>query len=200
MELLRDNNILWKDRLYGRLFRASMTSSSTWVKPTAFATALMLLTSWGCGPRARAWTPAESPDALSDTAFLHYLATVPIASVDDAARALLMVVDGHAAATPAARLGDITQRGWIDAHWRAQSDHVLTRGVAASMLSRACKLPEGLNARLSRITNVGRQRYAIRACADAKLLSYGTVDQTISGGELLSAISAADAYVQAHSP
>lgn len=150
----------------------------------------------GCAPRVRTWQPATSPDSLGDTAFLHYLATVPVASVDDATRGLLMVV-GSGGADPAERIEEAVRRGWIEADFRLHPDHVLTRGVAAFMLSRACCLPEGLNARVARLTKIGQQRYAIRACADAKLLAYGSPDESLSGGEWLSAVSRADAWIQA---
>jgi len=43
---------------------------------------------------------------------------------------------------------------------------------------------------------LGDQRYALRACVEADLLPYGSPDASVSGGELLAAIRAADAYLE----
>jgi hypothetical protein len=70
----------------------------------------------GCAPMHRQFEPPQDPNLLPDTLFLHYLTTVPVATVDEGYRAVLLVMeaetakaaeaddetDGGAAPTPAA--------------------------------------------------------------------------------------------------
>ncbi len=150
----------------------------------------------GCAQRVRTWTPPQSPDGMDDVAFLHYLATAPLASVDEASRAMLILLEPDAALlTAEERMAMVEWKGLIRAGWGLRGEYVLTRGVLAYMLRRACELPTGANE--AALAGVGDRRYAIRACADAKLLAQGAAEESISGGELLGAIRAADAWLEA---
>ncbi|MCC7292847.1 MAG: hypothetical protein IT449_12370 [Phycisphaerales bacterium] len=169
-----------------------------WRRRFLIGGAAALAAACGCAPRIRTWTPPQSPDSLDNVSFLHYLATAPLANVDEAARAVLILLEPEA--PPLAvqeRMAAAQRKGLIRAGWKLRGEHVLTRGVLAYMLRRACELPAGANDALP--AGVGDRRYAIRACADAGLLAHGAADESISGGELLGAIRSADAWQEAHS-
>lgn len=159
--------------------------------------AAVLAVCCGCAQRVRTWMPPQSPDAMDNVAFLHYLATAPLANVDEAVRAVLIMQELDAPPLGAQeRMAAAERKGLIRAGWKLRGEHVLTRGVLAYMLRRACELPTGANETLS--AGIGDRRYAIRACADARLLAQGAADESITGGELLGAIRAADAWREAH--
>lgn len=151
----------------------------------------------GCAPELRRWTPPQSPDTLDDAAFLHYLAEAPTASVDEGVRAVLLLVETEGKpSTPEARMQAALDQGLIISAWRLKPEHVLTRGVLAHMIRRACGIGTDLASAITALTGLGDRRYAVRACAEERLLVYGSPDERIRGGELLDAVSRADAYLE----
>lgn len=151
----------------------------------------------GCAPEIRRWTPPQSPDTLDDAAFLHYLAEAPTASVDEGVRAVLLLVETEGKpSTPEARMQAALDRGLVVPAWRLKPEHVLTRGVLAHMIRRACGIGTDLASAITAPTGLGDRRYAVRACAEERLLVYGSPDGWIRGGELLDAVSRADAYLE----
>lgn len=151
----------------------------------------------GCALEIRRWTPPQSPDTLNDAAFLHYLAEVPTASVDEGVRAVLLLVETEGKpSTPEARMQAALNEGLVVPAWRLKPEHVLTRGVLAHMIRRACGIGTDLASAITAPTGLGDRRYAVRACAEERLLVYGSPDERIRGGELLDAVSRADAYLE----
>ncbi len=151
----------------------------------------------GCAPELRRWAPPQSPDTLDDAAFLHYLAEAPTASVDEGLRAVLLLVDPEGKpSTPEARMQTALDRGLIVSAWRLKSEHVLTRGILAHMICRACGVGTDLASAITAPIGLSDRRYAVRACADERLLVYGSPDGRIRGGELLDVVSRADAYLE----
>jgi hypothetical protein len=149
-------------------------------------------------PRHR-FAPAIDPATLNDTAFLHSLASAPVVTVDEGARACLLLVGSTEDwPTPAKRCSELTRRGAVRARWRLVNDRLLDRGTLAHVLRTLCALPRGVNESIARRTGWGDRRYALRACVERGLLAYGPAPEPVSGAELLSAVARAESLIDAH--
>ena len=117
---------------------------------------------------------------MSDMAFLHYLATAPTVSIDEGRRAIGLLTEN----------GDAEL---IRPEWEFSGDDVLDKGTLAYMLRNACDLPRGVNEVLLADTiGLGDRRYALKTCVYEGLLPFGRADEPVTGGELLSALTAAE--------
>ncbi len=118
------------------------------VVPLIAATAMLVgvVMTMGCAMPRRQFTPPVDPSALDDLAFTHYLATVPAVTVDEGARACLLLV-GSTDSWPAEedRLDELMRRGAVRKAWRLESARLLDRGTLAYMLRVLCGLPRGVN-------------------------------------------------------
>lgn len=149
-----------------------------------------------CTAPRRTWTPSQDPTQLDDTAFLHYLATVPTVTVDEGSRAVLLLIGPTDRwATFEQRWSELERRGGVKAAWRRSPGDTLDKGTLACMLRAVCDLPPGLNELLAAPAGLGDRRYALRTCVYHGLLSYGLPHDPVTGGELLSALSAAESRV-----
>ncbi|MEK6799687.1 MAG: hypothetical protein AABZ12_12030 [Planctomycetota bacterium] len=150
----------------------------------------------GCLAPPRSFIPPVDPTRLDDVAFVHYLANTPTATVAEGARAVLLLV-GSTSQWPLveAQLDELTRRGAVKPAWRLAPDQTLDRGTLAFMLRTLCGLPRGINEKAASLTGLGDRRYAVRACADAGLLSYGLPHDPVSGGELVTALRNAEGRV-----
>ena len=170
-----------------------LTSSSR-MKRFAVATALFALSA-GCAG-VRNYEPSVAPDSLDGTSFLHYLGTVPVASVGEGCRAILLAADGtEAFDTHEERYAELIRRGLVRPAWGLQGDHVLDKGTLAFMAARVCRLPGGVNTHLLASWGLGDRRYALKDAAAAGLMSYDTPDRAVRGGELLSTLGKIDDYL-----
>lgn len=151
----------------------------------------------GCVSLRRTFTPAVDPATLDDVTFLHYLATVPVATVDEGRRAVLMLRDNDGPQTPESRRDRLIDLGAIKETWSLAPDQILDKGTLAYMLRTLCDMPRGLNETLAIRTGLGDRRYAVRTCAHEGVLSYGLPHEPVTGGELVAAIAKADEYLEA---
>ena len=157
----------------------------------------LLLAVAGCSRPHRTWIPPINHQDLGPTVFLHYLSTVPWASVDEASRAVLILVDGQERLDDFdARLAELAKRGAIDPNWIDGPDQLLDLGTLAYMLRHLCRIPPSTNEWMLGSLGVGRRRYALTTCIDAAILPYGASHDLVSGGELLGAITRADGYIE----
>lgn len=151
----------------------------------------------GCATPRRTFTPPVDPATLDDVAFLHYLAVVPVVSVDEGFRAVLMLDQEKVeAATFEDRMEILTQRGAIKPAWRLEADRTLDQGTLAFMLTAVCKTPRSVSESLAVPTGWGDRRYALKTCVSEGLLEYGLPHDPVTGGQLLSALTRSEAYVQ----
>jgi hypothetical protein len=141
----------------------------------------------------RTFEPAQDPGALDDVSFLHYLATVPVVTVDEGMRAVLLL-EGEGARWPTfnERSKELHRIGAVKAAWHLQQEQILNKGTLAYMLRTICKLRRSFNERLAAATGIGDRRYALATCIHAGLLPYGLAHEPVTGGELLSALTAAE--------
>ena len=150
----------------------------------------------GCSAPRRTWVPPQSAEQFDDTSFLHYLALAPVATVDEGARAVLMLIGPtDPGATFEQRWGELERLGAARSSWGCASGDTLEKGTLAYLLARICELPLGPVDWASASAGLGDRRYALRSCAYHGLLTYGLPQDPVTGGELLSALTAAESRV-----
>ena len=168
-----------------------------------FATASPLLATMltvvaGCaGPRA--FQPAVDPAALDQARFVHYLATIPVATVDEAGRAVLILADGQESPmTPEERLAELENRGIVRPAWGLEPGHTIDRSTLGYMLFRTCRMPGGVNTLLLGSWGLGDRRYALKEVVAAGILAHGPEYEPVTGGELVAALARADTWLADH--
>ncbi len=155
--------------------------------------AVLFVMCTSCAMPLRSFEPVQDPDTLNDVAFTHYLATVPVVSVAEAARAVLMIV-GSSEQWPTfeQQWDELSRRQAIKPAWRLQPGQVLDKGTLAYMVRTLCDLPRSFNETLASSTGVGERRYALRTCIDQGLLPAGRPHDPVTGGEILSTVTRAE--------
>jgi hypothetical protein len=151
----------------------------------------------GCS-NVRNYEPQLDPDTLDGTTFLHYLGTVPVVSVEEGCRAILLVADGtETLDSHEERYGELVRRGMVRTSWGLQPEHVLDKGSLAYMAARVCQLPRGVNSHLFGSWGLGDRRYAMRDVIAAGIMPYDVPEHAVRGGELLAALGKIDEYLAA---
>lgn len=151
-----------------------------------------LLLSVACaGPRPT--QPRVDADTLDDDGFQFYLNEVDLVTVDEAYRAILILVDGQDTSENfAERRQKLEDRGIVRAAWDLQPDHVIDSGSVAYMVCRICELPGGLNARLLRPTGLGDRRYALRELIYRQMIDESVDYQYMTGSAMFALMRKAD--------
>jgi len=150
----------------------------------------------GCTMPERTWTPSRDPNTLDATTFLHYLASAPVVTLDEGCRAVLLLSDdGARFPTFERRRAELIRRGALKETWRLEPNRILDKGTLAYMLRVICELPPGVNEGLLSGTNLGDRRYALKACVHAGLMAYGLSHEPVKGGELVTALTQAEDYM-----
>lgn len=147
----------------------------------------------GCTLPKRTYQPTVDPARLDDVRFLHYLATVPVVTIEEGMRGVLMLGDINVSSmTFSERSAALQRQGAIRSAWGLERDHLLDQGTLAHMLHATCKLPRSVNLKLAARIGLGERRYALKVCIDAGLMPYGLSHAPVSGGALLSSLTAAE--------
>lgn len=159
---------------------------------TLLFVALALGVFCGClGPRQT--RPDADPAALADGEFIHYLATVPIVTADEAYRAMLILADGQDTTKSFdERRAALQERGIARAEWNHVAGNVIDRGAVAAMVCKICKLPGGVNLIVFGGAGLGDRRYATRELIYREMMSNGPDYSPITGGELVAVVTRAD--------
>jgi hypothetical protein len=119
--------------------------------------------------------------SMSEMVFLHYLAAAPTVNVAEGKRAVSLLL-------PDADTADLIRESW----GLADGD-LLDKGTLAYMLRSACRLPRGVNETVIGDTvGWGDRRYALKTCTYEGIMPYGRASEPVTGGELLSALRAAE--------
>jgi len=161
----------------------------------AVAVALLLFQPNCIAPR-RVIAPPVDPATLDDTAFLHYLATVPTVTVAEGVRAVgLLTGPSQQPASFEVQRGLLEGLGAVKPRWRLQPSETLDKGTLAYMLTVVCKTPKSLNEAVSAITGLGDRRYALKTCIDEGLMPYGLAHDAVMGGELITSLSKAENFL-----
>lgn len=129
--------------------------------------------------------PAAAPAKESRTAYLRRIFEKDRATYGDACRAILSVVRReHTDADFGANAADLTGRGIVE-DWGLQESSLLTKGTLAYMVCRALDIDGGVTMRVFGIT----RRYALRECIHRRLMTRGTVDEYVTGRELIDVVT-----------
>jgi hypothetical protein len=151
----------------------------------------------GCATPTRTFQPAQDHNTLNEIQFVHYLSTLPTVSMDEAYHALLLLADGNDGGRNFAdREAALLERGVVRKAWGLQADDTLDQGTLAYMIVKTCRVPGGLNDALLGSWGLGDRRYALRTATWNDLLPYSVPYRTVTGGELLTAISKAAEYME----
>ena len=152
----------------------------------------------GCaGPRR---TPVEvDPATLSDDAFLHYLADVPVVTVDEAYRAMLILADGEDTTKSfEEREAKLIERGVARRAWGLKRENVIDHGSVAAMVAKVLRLKGGVNRLIFGSMGLGDRRYATRELIYRDMLPEGPDYTAMRGGVMVALVSKADTYMQEH--
>ena len=147
----------------------------------------------GCsGPRLS--ETRVDPDSLDDSGFQFYLNEVPVVTVNEAYRAMLILADGEdGSENYAQRAQKLENRGIARAAWELQPDHVIDTGSVAYMVCRICELPGGINARTFGRLGLGDRRYAMRELIYREMIDEGVDYDYMTGSSLFALMRKADA-------
>lgn len=161
----------------------------------------LLLLNSGCATRQRTFQPEVPIDKLGDIEFTHYLATVPVATVDEGMRAsLLLTGDSTRWPTFHERHEELIRRKAIRRSWNLAADDTLSKGTLAHMLRVMCVLPKSVNESLWVPIGLGDRRYALETCIYEQVLPPSRAGEAVTGGELLTAVNAAQEYLDRQHP
>ncbi|GAF69285.1 unnamed protein product, partial [marine sediment metagenome] len=129
----------------------------------------------------RTFQPEQDEASLDDVSFLHYLATVPVVTVDEGMRAVLLLTgDSTQWPTFEKRYEELRGRGAVKAAWRLRSGRILDKGTLAYMLRTVCSGARSLNEILASKTGIGDRRYALKACVDEGVLPHGLAHEPVT--------------------
>lgn len=177
---------LWRDRV---------DNAHRMERPWVTAALCLILLLAGCAG-SRKYQPPVDTQTLDATLFVHYLASVPAVTVDEAARAMLILADGEETAeTAEARLAELERRGWVRPAWGLRPEHTLDRATLGYLLFRGCKLPDSVNTIILGSWGAGDRRYAMRQAVALGLMEHGPEYEPVTGGEFVAALTRADEYL-----
>lgn len=149
----------------------------------------------GCAQK-REYMPEVEPQSLETTAFLHYLATVPVASVEEGCRAMCIETEREEeAGSFDACYQELVDAGIVRSEWGLEADQVLDKGTLAFMATRACGVPPGVNSVLMGSWGLGDRRYALKDAVSVGLMPPGVAWHSVRGGELLAVLAEMEDYV-----
>ncbi len=154
----------------------------------------------GCSMPRRTFQPEQEPATLDDISFLHYLATVPVVTVDEGMQAVFLLT-GERGQWPTfeRRYEELQRRGAIKTVWRLEADRILSKGTLAYMLRTVCDLPRSVNEVVASRSRLGDRRYALKTCVDEGILPYGLSHDPVTGAQLHSALIDSERYMASRS-
>lgn len=137
------------------------------------------------------------PSTLDDVTFQAYIADLPVLTVDEACRAVLILYDGQDPSKNwQQRRERALERGLIRKTWRLSPEDVVDRGTVAYMICRTCRIRGGINAMVFGAVGIGDRRYAHRELVYLGLLSQGSVRQAMTGAQMVSLLGKADELME----
>jgi len=165
-----------------------------------FATIFLVLAgSSGCAaprPPETALSGVD-PDTLSDSAFQVYLNRVPLVTVGEAYRAMLILADGKDGRDSfEARRQELESRDIVRSAWGLQREDVIDTASVSYMVCKICEMPGGINQVLFGSWGFGDRRSAMR-----ELMFRGMIDDSfeyeyVTGSGLFALMRNADAHMK----
>lgn len=156
----------------------------------AFTLAIPVIGGLSCSHGGRKTPPAQDPMTLDDTTFLHHLRSLPVVTVDEGMRAVLLL-RGPTSDWPTfeSRCAELERLGAIRRNWNLRADGLLDHGTLAYMVRRLAQLPPGINDRIASWTGLGERRYALKTCIHEGVVPYAVARDRVSGAELLATLA-----------
>lgn len=150
----------------------------------------------GCSRPSRVEQVARG-EAVDPDTFLHeHLQGVPMVTVGEAYRALLLLADGDEKTHSfEERQAELQARGLVRAAWNLQREQPIDRGSVAFMVLRIIQGPRGVNSLVWGNLGLGDRRYALRDLVHMGLIGPGGPDKYLTGGELVFLMGKADKYM-----
>ena len=159
--------------------------------PALSATVIMLLA--GCTQPTRRFEPSVDPRPLSDLQFIHYLEGVPLVTVEEGCRAMLIAADGRDDYdNHADRYAELSRRGVVRAAWKLEPRQVLDFGTMCYMMAQVGDLNPSINSTLLGSWGLGDRRYAARQVVAARIAPPLPTYRPVTGGEFIWALSHLD--------
>jgi hypothetical protein len=150
----------------------------------------------GCA-RPRKTQLATDPATLDDMTFQAYLADIPVVTVDEVCRAMLILSDGEDTSENWEQRREVLlQRDLIREAWRLEPNNLADRGTIAFMVCKLCRIKGGVNALLFGSIGLGDRRYAFRELVYRGVIPPGNYWQTMTGAELVSLLGKADEFME----
>ncbi len=150
----------------------------------------------GCA-RPRTTQPPVAAETLSDPGFLAYLTEIPVVTVDEAYRAMLILADGQDDSESFdLRREKLESRGIARPAWNLQPKNVIDVGSVSFMICRICQIRGGVNLRLFGEAGLGDRRYAMRELIYRGILEDAVDYQYVTGSTMFALVRKADAYME----
>lgn len=158
--------------------------------------AILGLAALACCAAPRKSTPAVDAKTLTDDAFESYLATLDVVTVDEAFRAMLILLDGEdTSKTFEERKAKLESRGIARREWRLKPENVIDTGSISYMICRICKIPGGIDMNTFGLVGIGDRRYATRELIYRDMLEEIVDYQYMTGARLVGLLGRADAIM-----
>lgn len=127
---------------------------------------------------------------LDDATFLHRLRSLPVVTVDEGMRSILLL-HGPTSQWPTFedRWAELERRGAVRGAWKLRADDLLDHGTLAYMVRHLANLPRGVNDRLASWSGIGDRRYALKTCIHEGIVPYAISRERVTGAELLSILA-----------
>jgi len=160
---------------------------------------LAALLASGCSQTLRV-EQANIGERVDVDTFLHeHLLVQPMVTVSEAYRAMLILADGDDTCKSfGERRSLLEERGIARGQWDLRREACIDRGSIAYMVCKILKVRGGINLTIFGSLGIGDRRYAMRELMDMSMMEYGSVDQYMTGGELVTLIGKADRYMADH--
>ena len=156
---------------------------------------MLVFAASGCvGPRKV--SPKDDPATLDDDAFQSYLARVGMVTVDEAYRAMVILVDGKDGSKNFdERRQKLESRGIANPLWNLKPQNVIDSGAIAFMICRICRIHGGVDMTLLASWGLGDRRYAMRELIYREMIEDSVDYQYMTGAKLVGLMSKADAIM-----
>jgi hypothetical protein len=155
-----------------------------------------LLLCYGCtGPRS---TPPDiDPNTLDDDGFQAWLGDVPLVTVDEAYRAMLILADGEDTSKSFdERRGKLESRKIARSAWNLEPANVIDTGSVAYMVTKICRISGGVNNYLFGSWGLGDRRYALRELVYLQMIDDSVDYQYLTGSALIALMAKADELME----
>lgn len=164
-----------------------------------YGTLLSLATLIGCAAPRPPETALSgvNPDDLSDSAFQVYVNRVPLVTVAEAYRSMLILADGKDGRDSfEERRAELENRGIVRPAWGLQPENVIDTASVSYMVCKVCEMPGGINQVLFGSWGLGDRRSAMRELMFRGMIEDSIEYEYVTGSALFALMRNADAHMK----